>query len=200
MQPVERFDGLESEYDLFPISMPGHTPMGTITPSHSVGIDTISPEAAMGPQSCMMTPSRSLTGGSEVADSSSSSRSIPAKSPIPFFHQLRELSFDDMHALGMERHSQPPVGHYHMQQQQGPPSVDSYRVQRKTTFHEAQRKISELQRVQISALQRRRAIAPAAGNPKPNMDVVCRSTRKCDYPDCKKAFRRIEHLKRHKQT
>lgn len=31
-------------------------------------------------------------------------------------------------------------------------------------------------------------------------DVVQKAMRKCDYPNCCKAFRRSEHLKRHKQT
>lgn len=197
--PMKKFDGIPSDYDLFQMNMAGQTPLGTITPSRSFGMATISPEAAMGAQSYMMTPSRSLSGGSEVADSSSS-WSIPAESPVPFFQQPCELSFDDMHALEMERHSQSPMGHYHMHQQQGPPSPNSYRVQRKMMLHEAQRKTSELQRAQIRASQRKRAAAVAAGNPDPNVDVVRRSMCKCDYPGCTKAFRRNEHLKRHKQT
>lgn len=31
-------------------------------------------------------------------------------------------------------------------------------------------------------------------------DVIEKTTSKCDYPGCNKGFRRVEHLKRHKQT
>lgn len=199
LTPMKKsFDGLPSEYDMFPMNMPGQTPMGTITPSRSFGMTTISPEAAMGPQSYMMTPTRSLSGGSDMADSSAS-WSIPAESPMSFFQQPRELSFDEMATLEMERHSQSPMGHYAMQHQ-GPPSPNSYRMQRKMMLHEAQRKTSELQRAQIRASQRKRAAAVASGKPEPSVDVVRRSMCKCDYPGCTKAFRRNEHLKRHKQT
>jgi hypothetical protein len=69
------------------------------------------------------------------------------------------------------------------------------RVQRKMMLHEAQRKTSELQRAQIRG-SRTRAGKPESGA----VDVVRRAMCKCNYPGCNKAFRRNEHLKRHKQT
>ena len=61
--------------------------------------------------------------------------------------------------------------------------------------HEIQRKTTELQRAQIRATRKVSSQSDSAP-----VDVVRRAMCKCDYPGCHKAFRRNEHLKRHKQT
>lgn len=188
--PMKKMDGFDAEYDLLDMNMVSHHSMGTITPSNSFGMNTISPGAAMGPTSYMMTPTQSLSG-SEVADTSSS-WSVTNESPIHFFQQTKDLSFNDMDALELEYHSQSPMGHYQLHSTGSP---NSMRMQRKMMLHEAQRKTSELQRAQIRA-SRKRAGKPDSGA----VDVVRRAMCKCDYPGCNKAFRRNEHLKRHKQT
>nr|A0A0A7HJC7.1 RecName: Full=C2H2 type master regulator of conidiophore development brlA [Hapsidospora chrysogena]AIZ05821.1 BrlA [Hapsidospora chrysogena] len=205
--PMKKVDGgFAAEYDLIDMNMASHHSMGTITPSNSFGLHTISPETAMGPTSYMMTPTQSLSG-SEIAESSSS-WSVTNESPINFFQQPKDLSFHDMDSLDLdERHHHHHNHHQHHHAQQSPmgqhfqlhsntgASPNSMRVQRKMMLHEAQRKTSELQRAQIRE-SRKRAGKPESGA----VDVVRRAMCKCDYPGCNKAFRRNEHLKRHKQT
>jgi hypothetical protein len=91
----------------------------------------------------------------------------------------------------MDRHSQSPLG-YHLHD---PNSPNRMRAQRKLIVHEIQQKSAELQRAQIRS-SRKRSIKPDSAQ----VDVVRRAMCKCDYPGCHKAFRRNEHLKRHKQT
>ena len=188
--PMKKMDNFPTDYDLLDMNMASHHSMGTITPSNSFGINTISPEATMGPTSYMMTPTHSLSG-SEVAESSSS-WSVTNDSPIHFFQQPKDLSFNDMEGLDLDRHSQSHMSHYQLQSTGSP---NSLRVHRKMMLHEAQRKTAELQRAQIRA-SRKRAGKPDSGA----VDVVRRAMCKCDYAGCNKAFRRNEHLKRHKQT
>lgn len=182
--PMKRMDSFSTEYDLLDLN----SQLGTMTPSHSSY--TINPEAAMGPSSYMMTPTQSLSG-SEMADSSSS-WSVPNESPIQFFS--RDMSLGDVESLDLDRHSVSPLHH---------PAHSHYRAagpDRRMMLHEAQRKTSELQRAQQMRATRKR---PAPGAAKPDsgsVDVVRRAMCKCDYPGCHKAFRRNEHLKRHKQT
>jgi hypothetical protein len=171
-----------NEYDLLDMGMPPQPSLGTITPSNSFGMAGISPEAAMAPGSYMMTPSQSLSG-SELAEPST--WSMTNESPIHFFQQPHEMD-----ALTMGRHS--PIDHFQLQPVGSP---NDMRAQRKMMLHEAQRKTGELQRAQIRAARKRPGKPDAAG-----VDVVRRAMCKCDYPGCNKAFRRNEHLKRHKQT
>jgi hypothetical protein len=62
-------------------------------------------------------------------------------------------------------------------------------------FPSYQRKAKELQPAGIRQSKKR----PIKPDPS-QVDVVRRALCKCDYPGCHKAFRRNEHLKRHKQT
>jgi hypothetical protein len=189
--PMKKLDAFATEYDpIIDMNLASHASMGTLTPSNSFGLNTISPETAMGPGPYMMTPSHSLSG-SEVADTSSS-WSIHNESPITFLSQ-KDMSFPHMESQEMHRYSQSPVGRYHLQSNVSP---NRLRAQRKMMLQEAQRKTSELQRAQIRA-SRKRVIKDEDTAP---VDVVRRAMCKCDYPGCHKAFRRNEHLKRHKQT
>jgi hypothetical protein len=188
--PHRKIDGSSYDYEqMLEMNMATHPSMGTITPSHSFGMGTVSPEVpSMGPTSYMLTPSRSLSSGPEVADPST--WATANDDPIAFFSGLGA-------PVELERHSQSPLGSHHPYglHSNGPSPSNRFRMQRKLMLHEAQRKSSQLQKAQIRAT-RTRTEKHEAGT----VDVVRRAMCKCDYPGCTKAFRRNEHLKRHKQT
>lgn len=178
-----------NDYDhMAGLSMTPQHSMGSLTPSNSFSMYTISPEAAMGPTSFMMTPTQSLSG-SDMGDHPS--WACHTESPINFFASAPRLSHHDMAILEPERHSQSPLGRFPMH---GPPSPGRMRAHRKMMVHEIQRKTTELQTAQIRASRKRASKEPGS------VDVVRRAMCKCDYPGCNKVFRRNEHLKRHKQT
>lgn len=188
--PMKSADGLPRDYEhMLEMNMTPQHSMGSLTPSNSFGMYTISPEAALGPTSFMMTPTQSLSG-SEMADHQTWACNNN-ESPINFFAQAG-LPQHDMQPLKLERHSQSPLGRFQLH---GPPSPNRMRADRKMMVHEIQRKTTELQRAQIRASKKRAGKSDTA-----TVDVVRRAMCKCDYPDCNKAFRRNEHLKRHKQT
>jgi hypothetical protein len=143
----------------------------------------------MGPTSFMMTPTQSLSG-SDMGDHTQ--WACPTESPINFFPPTRLPQHHEMQVLEPERHSQSPLGRFPMH---GPPSPGRMRAHRKMMVHEIQRKSTELQRAQIRASRKR-----PGKHEHVDVDVVRRAMCKCDYPGCNKAFRRNEHLKRHKQT
>lgn len=187
--PIKR-EVMTFDYEnMVEMNMAHHGSMGSLTPSNSFGMYAISPEAAMGATSFMMTPTQSLSG-SEAADTSSS-WSCANDSPIAFFPNKQQLPHD-FEVLDLERHSQSPMGRYALQEMSSP---NRMRAQRKMMVHEIQRKTTELQRAQIRS-SRKRSVKPEQAP----VDVVRRAMCKCDYPGCHKAFRRNEHLKRHKQT
>lgn len=190
--PMKKMGGMTPDYDnMLDMNMATHNSMGSITPSNSFPMYTISPQTALGPASFMMTPTHSLSG-SEMADSASS-WSCANDSPISFFPQ-QSLHQHELEALEMERHSQSPMGgRYHLHGP--PPSPNRMRAHRKMMVHDIQRKTAELQRAQIRASRKISGKHESA-----SVDVVRRAMCKCDYPGCHKAFRRNEHLKRHKQT
>ncbi|PHH65797.1 hypothetical protein CDD81_1524 [Ophiocordyceps australis] len=190
--PLSKLDTMaSSDYDhMLDMNMASHHAMGSMTPSGPYPLYTISPHTAMGgPGPFIMTPTHSLSG-SEI--DSSSSWSCGNDSPISFFPP-KGLGQADVDALDLERQSQSPLERYHMH---GPPSPGRLRAHRKMMVHEIQRKTTELQRAQIRAT-RKIATGQSDGAA---VDVVRRAMCKCDYPGCHKAFRRNEHLKRHKQT
>ncbi len=186
--PVRKVEHMHADYDFMPgMNIPSHQSMGSLTPSNSFNMYTISPQA-MGPGSFMMTPTHSLSG-SEMADSSSSWSCND--SPIALFPQHKSLPSHSLESLDLERHSESPIGRFYLQN--APPSPNRLRAHRKMMVHEIQRKTSELQRAQIRASRK-------MSEKSDGVDVVRRAMCKCDYPGCNKAFRRNEHLKRHKQT
>ncbi|KAG5817242.1 hypothetical protein H9Q74_001928 [Fusarium xylarioides] len=185
--PMKR-EQLGFEYEhMMDMNMAHHGSMGSLTPSNSFGMYSYSPDASMGPASFMMTPTQSISG-SEAAETGSS-WSCANDSPISFFPN-RQLS-SDFETFDMDRHPHSPLG-YHLHD---PNSPNRMRAQRKLMVHEIQQKSAELQRAQIRS-SRKRSIKPDSAQ----VDVVRRAMCKCDYPGCHKAFRRNEHLKRHKQT
>ncbi|KAF4993026.1 hypothetical protein FGRMN_6762 [Fusarium graminum] len=184
--PMKR-ESLGFEYEhMMDMNMAQHGSMGSLTPSNSFGMYGYSSDPAMGPASFMMTPTQSISG-SEAAETGSQ-WSCANDSPISFFPS-KHLS-SEYESFDMDRHSQSPLGYLH-----DPNSPNRMRAQRKMMVHEIQQKTTELQRAQIRS-SRKRSIKPDPSQ----VDVVRRAMCKCDYPGCHKAFRRNEHLKRHKQT
>ncbi|KFA61862.1 hypothetical protein S40285_07086 [Stachybotrys chlorohalonatus IBT 40285] len=189
--PMKRMEHLPNDYDhLLDLNNMAQQPqVGSITPSNSFNMYTLSPEGPMASNSFMMTPTQSLSG-SEIADAASS-WSCTNDSPINFYQQRSQL-VPGMEGFDMHRPSMSPMGRYH-HHLHGSISSDDLRNRR--IMMEAQRKTNELQRAQFRA-SRKRAPKPESAS----VDVVRRAMCKCDYPGCEKAFRRNEHLKRHKQT
>ena len=189
--PMKKMQGIPSDYEhMLDMSMVTHQSIGSLTPSNSFGMYTISPETAIGPGSFMMTPSHSFQG-SDLGDSSSA-WSYADDSPISFFPH-RILSSHEINALEFDRQSQSPFDAHQLHH--GFSSPDRARHHRKIMVHDIQNKSTELQRAQIRE-SRKRSRKPESTP----VDVVRRAMCKCDYPGCTKAFRRNEHLKRHKQT
>ncbi|KAF5723178.1 hypothetical protein FMUND_2112 [Fusarium mundagurra] len=185
--PMKR-EQLGFEYEnIMDMNMAHHGSVGSLTPSNSFDMYSYSPDAPTGPASFMMTPTQSMCG-SEAAETCSP-WTCANDSPISFFLN-RQLS-GDFDAFDMDRHSQSPLG-YRLHHRNSPSRM---RAQSKLMVHEIQQKSAELQRAQIRP-SRKRSIKPDSAQ----VDVVRRAMCKCDYPGCHKAFRRNEHLKRHKQT
>jgi hypothetical protein len=186
--PIRKVEGMGTDYEaMMAMNLQSHA-QNSLTPGGSFPMYTISPHA-MGPGSFMMTPTHSMSG-SEMADSSST-WSCGNDSPLSLFPQHRSLPSHNVESLDLERHSQSPIGRYYLQGP--PPSPNRLRAHRKMMVHEIQRKTNELQRAQIRSSRK-------SGDKQEGVDVVRRAMCKCDYPGCHKAFRRNEHLKRHKQT
>ncbi|SPJ84063.1 related to zinc finger protein odd-paired-like (opl) [Fusarium torulosum] len=135
----------------------------------------------------MSTLTQSLFG-SEVAETGSS-WSGANDSPTSFFPN-KQLS-TAFELFDLDRHSQSPSG-YSLRDLDSP---NCMRVQRKMVVHGIQQNTTELQRAQIRS-SRKRSIKSDPSQ----VDVVRRTMCTCDYLGCHKAFRRNEHLKRHKQT
>ncbi|KAF5236501.1 hypothetical protein FANTH_11242, partial [Fusarium anthophilum] len=185
--PVER-DQLDFEYEhLMEMSMAHHGPMDSLTPPNSSGMYSYSPDGLIGPASFMMTPTRSISG-SEATEAGSSWSSANGN-PISLFRKTQLSS--DFDTFDMDRHSQSPLGY----PAPDPSSPKRMSAQRTLMVREIQQKSPELRRAQIRS-SRKRSIKPDSTQ----VDVVRRAMCKCDYPGCHKAFRRNEHLKRHKQT
>lgn len=144
-------------------------------------------EASARTTSCMSKLTQSLFG-SEVAENDSS-WSGAKDSPTSFFPN-KQLS-TAFELFDLDRHSQSSPG-YSLHDLDSP---NRMRVQRKMVVHRIQRDTTELQRAQIRS-PRKRSIESDPSQ----VDVIRRAMCTCDYSGCRKAFRRNEHLKRHKQT
>ncbi|ENH65204.1 Regulatory protein brlA [Fusarium oxysporum f. sp. cubense race 1] len=185
--PMKR-ERLGFEYEhIMDMNMAHHGSMGSLTPSNSFGMYSYSPDASMGLDSFMMTTTQSISG-SDTAETYSS-WSCTSDSPISSFPSTHLSSDSD--DFDMDRHSQSPLC-YHLH---NPNPPNHTHAQMKLMVHGIQQKSAELQRARIQS-SRKRSINPDSTQ----VDVVQRAMCKCDYPGCHKAFRRGEHLKRHKQT
>ena len=188
--PMKKFDGHAAGYDqILDNPMATQQNLGSFTPSNSFGIYNVSPPEAVSPTSFMMTPSHSMSG-SEAGLADNSSWACNGVSPINFFGINNNMAPQGMGMVDMNNHSHPGMGDYTIQGPQSPMSLRSRR-----RMLDIQRKSSELQRAQIR--QPRRHVEKGCVDP---VTVVSRAAHDCDYPKCNKVFRRMEHLKRHKQT
>lgn len=159
--------------------------MGSITPSGPLPVYT---EAPLQPAPYIMTPTHSISP-SEIADNASS-WSCNNDSPISFFRQ-KVQSPQDVEPLDPHRYSQSPMGRYYLHGL--PVSPNRLPTQRQAMVREARIRTTELHR----EMRAPRKVLEKHDN---SYDVVRKAMCKCDYPNCQKAFRRNEHLKRHKQT
>ncbi|KAF5973459.1 zinc finger protein odd-paired-like (opl) [Fusarium bulbicola] len=166
------------------VNVAQHGPICSLIPSNSFGMYSYSPDASMGPASFIMTPTQSISGSE--ATETDSPWSCANDSPISFFSNSQLSS--EFGNLNMDCHDQS----YQLYESNSPNRI---RARRRSMVHEIQQKSAELQRAQIQT-SRKRSIKPDSAQ----VDVVRRAMCKCDYPGCHKAFRRNEHLKRHKQT
>ncbi|KAH7320869.1 hypothetical protein B0I35DRAFT_407898 [Stachybotrys elegans] len=169
------------------IAHPQQSHIGSITPN-SFGMYSLSPEATIGPNTFMMTPTQSLHG-SDVTEAAATNWSRATESPIGFFSQRAQPQGLD--GFDLDRHSISPMSRVYQQRSF---SSDDMRARRMMAMSDCQQKSSDLQRMQTNKLVKKRMDRPDA------FPSVPRAMCKCDYPGCKKAFRRNEHLKRHKQT
>ena len=187
--PMKKMEGSLEYENMMEMNLASQHSMGSITPSNPFGMYTTTPETAVGP-AFMMTPTQSLPGSDAT---NMSSWACNTDSPITFFPQRSMQPVHDLEALDLDRHTaQSPLGgRYPMHL---PPSPNDLRMPRRSMVEEIQRRSTDLQRAQVRG-SRKRTIKTD-----PTVDVVRRAMCKCDYPGCHKAFRRNEHLKRHKQT
>lgn len=153
---------------------------GSLTPLNS-DLYNMSPEAVISATSFMKTPSR-LPLGSEV-DDIYLLWSHNSDSPISFFQ--KEQFPSNYEKLDIDHQSVSP---YHVHDSTSPKQMRAQQMK----LNETQRKTTELQNDQIWRARKRVL--------KPDFVPVEPVRGSCDYPGCDKAFRRKEHLKRHKQV
>jgi hypothetical protein len=153
---------------------------GSLTPMNS-NLYAISPEAVISATSFMKTPSR-LPSGSE-ADDIYSPWSHNSDSPISIFE--KEQFPSNYEKLDIDPQSVSP---YHVHDSTSPKQMRAQQMK----LNETQRKTTELQYAQIWGARKHVL--------KPDSVPVEPVRGSCDYPGCNKAFRRKEHLKRHKQV
>lgn len=206
--PMKRYDSFSSVYDMVDMNLGQHN-IHTLTPSNSFGIYNVSPQAIedsaptalmMTPSSSiMMTPTRSMSG-SDLADSPSPWSGEIQDSPNHFFGQTQMV--DNMEPLHLN-----PQASFMMAPEALPGTASPEALQRQMMILQAQQRSEDLHRAQHDrsrALMRvqhrrhqKRGVESSQGPP---VEFVSAAKHKCEYPGCSKAFRRMEHLKRHKQT
>ncbi|KAG5654816.1 hypothetical protein KAF25_007628 [Fusarium avenaceum] len=170
----------QTSFDYKEMNMGHCSSTGSLTPLNSDLYD-ISPEAVISTTSFMKTPSR-LPSGSE-ADDIYLPWSQNSDSPISFFQ--KEQFPSNYEKLDIDHQSVFP---YHVRDSTSPKQMRAQQMK----LNETQRKTTELQYAQIWRARKR--------VPKPDPVPVEPVRGSCDYPGCGKAFRRKEHLKRHKQV
>ncbi|PON23676.1 hypothetical protein TGAM01_v207323 [Trichoderma gamsii] len=190
--PHRKMHGFMShEYILDVNSINSHS-MGSISPSGPVHAYT---EASLPSTSYnIMTPTHSVSP-SEIVESNGTTW---CNSDSPIFFRPKQQSPQHVEPLNLhQRYSESPMGqrynnNYH------PHSQSPHRLasQRGPAWNAAvMTKSAHLQ----ETIRIERKVVPEKNDPG-SYDVVRKAMCKCDYPNCHKAFRRNEHLKRHKQT
>lgn len=107
-------------------------------------------------------------------------------SPMPLLQ-----SPQDLEPLGLYQYSQSLMGRYYPH---GLPMIpDEYPTERQMMINETQCAATRL----LTEIRAFRKVSEKHDN---SYHLVRKASYKCDYPNCEKAFKRNEHLKRHKQT
>lgn len=176
---IQKIDGIATPTYGHPLKM-------NMASKHSI-VSLTPSSMTIRPTLLLMTCTNGLSGF-DVADSTSQCFS---ESPNSFFTQ-KDLGYFELERSDMDRYSQSPLEIHHFH---GPPSPARPRADCKMA-HGIQRKTTKLQGAQIRSLRKGSSSEPKRAA----VDIACRAMCKCDYPGCYKAFRRNEHLKRHKQT
>lgn len=208
--PMKRFDSFSSVYDMVDMNLAQQNNMASMTPNNSFGIYNVSPQAIedsaptalmMTPQSSiLMTPTRSMSG-SDLAESPSPWSGEVQDSPNHFFGQSQLV--DTMDPMHMN-----PNASFMMAPDSLPGTASSEALQRQMMVLQAQQRSEDLHRAQhhreraLMRVHQRRAQKQRTNDnsQRPPVEYVGPAKHKCEYPGCSKAFRRMEHLKRHKQT
>ncbi|PTB40132.1 hypothetical protein M441DRAFT_141865 [Trichoderma asperellum CBS 433.97] len=183
-------DVMSHDYMLDVNNINSHS-MGSISPSGPVPVYT---EAPLQSTSYIMTPTHSVSP-SEIAENNGTAW-CSNDSPISFFRSKGQ-SPQNVEPLNLhQRYSESPLGRTYYQHSLplSPHRLPSQRDQ-VNAWNAAITKTADLQR----EIRMQRKVVPEKNDPG-SYDVVRKAMCKCDYPNCHKAFRRNEHLKRHKQT
>lgn len=157
--------------------------LGSLTPSNPLPVYA-GTSLAHSPYS--ISPTHSISP-SEMGDHASSW----CNNHSPIFglaSKMHHSSDVDAMELG---YSHSPMRQYYLHRL--PPSPNRLSAQREAMIREARLKTTELH----SQMKVPRRVPEKHDS---SYDVVRKAMCKCDYPGCQKAFRRNEHLKRHKQT
>ncbi|EXK23981.1 hypothetical protein FOMG_19270 [Fusarium oxysporum f. sp. melonis 26406] len=175
---------LSFEYEqMIAMSMKHQGSMGSLTPSNSFGMDGYSSDASVSAASFIITSTPGVSDSGET----SSSWSCASASPISLFSH-RDLS-EGVDSSDQDWHFQPSLcaHHYKADDPNLMPAQGSLMV------HDIQEKSAELHQAHIRSPKRRSAKSKPV-----QIDATQRVKCHCDYFGCHKAFRRSEHLKRHK--
>lgn len=205
--PMKRYDSFSSTYDMVDMNLSSHN-IHTLTPNNSFGIYNCSPHGMDEPAALMMTPQSSILmtptrsmSGSDLCDSPSPWSGEVQDSPNHFFGQPHMMN--DMEPLHLN-----PSASFMMAPESLPGTTSPEALQRQMMVLQAQQRSEDLHRVQhdrsraLMRVQHRRQQRRSATeqSQRPPVEVVGAAKHRCEYPGCSKAFRRMEHLKRHKQT
>ncbi|KAL7931682.1 hypothetical protein V8C35DRAFT_107933 [Trichoderma chlorosporum] len=169
--------------------IPGMNNMNT----HSIGSITPSVPVTVYSEPLQSTPYMTPTQSISPSAMTDSNPSWPCNndSPISFFRSKVQTP-QDMDSMDLHGYSQSPMGRYYLHGLEvSPPSRTPGHAMARTRM-----KTEELGR-QMGVIARK---VPEKQQHDSSYDVVRKAMCKCDYPGCQKAFRRNEHLKRHKQT
>lgn len=176
-------DVMSHEYMLGVNSSINSHSMGSISPSCPVPVYTEAPLQST--SYSIMTPTHSVSP-SEMVESNGTAWC--SDSPISFFRP-KQQSPQNVEPLSLhQRYSESPMRQRYSYHHQLP-------SQRGQDWNAVMTKSADLQ----EGIRMQRKAVPEK-NDAGSYDVVRKAMCKCDYPNCHKAFRRNEHLKRHKQT
>lgn len=166
-----------------------HQPIDSSAPSDSSDMCEISSQATIEPSSSTRLPTHDLSN-SAIVDNSSPWTCTD--NVFELFLQQKSSLADGLETLGSGEVLQSPVDHCRLNCATS--FADHFSADSEMTVHDIQGKISELRPAHK---------IPASRQMYENgfiVDVVRRAMYKCDYTRCHKAFRRNDHLRRHKQT